>query len=691
MNNPFFKPFETPFKTVPFDAIRISDYEPAFQQAFKEQDIEIQNIKDNSEAPTFENTIVALERSGSLLDTVSTVFFNLLSAETNDEMDALAQKISPKLSEHQNNINLDAKLFGRIKSVYEHYRNGTEAGQMLDKEQQMLLQETYNAFVRTGANLNDKDKEEYRKISARLSLLTLQFEQNHLHDLNGFQLHITDEADLKGLPESAVSAAADEAKKRKLNGWIFTLQAPSYVPFMTYADSRELRKTLWMAYNTLCTHGDDKDNKEIVREIVNLRLRKAQLLGFSSHAEYVLQHRMAETVDNVNNMLSQLIDAYLPTARKEVEAIRETAQKANGEDFELEPWDFSYYANKRKEECFDFNPEQLRPYLELSQVKKGVFGLATRLYGITFKRNENIPVYNPDVEAYEVHDKDGAFLAVMYCDFHPRTSKKSGAWMTSYKEQWKESIPGQDGLKNSRPHVSITMNLTKPTSNTPSLLTLGEVETFLHEFGHSLHGIFANTTYKSLSGTNVLWDFVELPSQFMENYSTEKEFLHSFARHYTTGAPLPDELIDKVVASRNYNAAYACMRQVSFGLLDMAYYSRTAPLEDPIETFEHEAWKRAQLLPQIDGTCMSVQFSHIMSGGYSAGYYSYKWAEILDADAFEKFKEEGIFNQKTAQNFRDNILSRGGTERPMDLYVRFRGQKPTVRALLQRDGINQPD
>ena len=511
----------------------------------------------------------------------------------------------------------------------------------------------------------------------------MQFSQNKLKDLNAFTLHITDEAELEGLPESAVEAAKEEAKSRNLEGWVFTLQAPSYGPFLTYSAKRELRKQMYMAYNTICTHDNENNNLDIVKQIVNHHREIAQLLGYKTYADYTLVKRMAQNSETVYNLLNQLLEAYKPTAKKEVEEVRKMAKEMTGdEQFELQPWDFGYYSNKLKERDYNINSEMLRPYFELSKVKKGVFGLATKLYGISFKLNKDIPVYHPDVEAYEVFDKDGKYLAVLYCDFHPRKSKKSGAWMTSYKEQWID----KNGV-NSRPHVSVTMNLTKPTAEKPSLLTLGEVETFLHEFGHSLHGMFANTKYKSLSGTNVYWDFVELPSQFMENYAVEKDFLNTFAFHYQTGEPLLDELIQRIVKSRNFNVAYACLRQLSFGLLDMAYYTKETAFDDDVKEFEKSAWKETQLLPQVPEACMSVQFSHIMAGGYSAGYYSYKWAEVLDADAFSLFKQNGIFDSATAQRFRENVLSKGGTEPPMDLYIRFRGQKPSIDALLRRNGI----
>ena len=546
----------------------------------------------------------------------------------------------------------------------------------------MLLKNTYEGFVRNGANLDEAQKEDYRKATTELSKLTLQFSQNKLAEINAFMLHITDEKDLDGLQPTAIEAAQLCAKEKGLDGWVFTLNAPSYSPFMTYSSRRELRKKMYMAYNTICTHNDQYDNKEICRRIINLRLHIANLLGFETYADYKLVNRMAENKDNVNRMLSQLIEAYMPTAKKEVAEVEKIAKEMEGDDFQMMPWDFGYYANKLLERDYNINSELMRPYLELSKVKEGVFGLATRLYGITFKPNKDIPVYHPDVDAFEVFDADGQFLAVLYCDFHPREGKRAGAWMTNYKEQWIE-----DSGENSRPQVSVVMNLTKPTDTKPALLTLGEVETFLHEFGHSLHGMFANTRHKSLSGTNVYWDFVELPSQFMENYAMEREFLNTFAFHYQTGEPVPDELITRLQRSRNFNVAYACMRQVSFGLLDMAYYEISQPLSEDIMTIERQAFDKVRLLPEVEGCCMTVQFSHIMAGGYAAGYYSYKWAEILDADAFSLFKQRGIFDRRTAQSFRDHVLSKGGTEHPMTLYKRFRGQEPTLKALLERNGI----
>ena len=685
-NNPFLAKYNTPYETVPFDEIEITDYEPAILQGMEEENKEIEEIVNNEEEPTFENTIEAIEKSGATLARVTEVFFNLLNAETTDEMDALAQKFSPMLSEHSNNISLNERLFKKVEHVYNYYNhvNPDAKEKELNQEQQTILENCYEGFIRNGAKLNAEEKERFKKLSAELGVLALQFSQNKLKDTNDFELHITDEEELEGLPDSLIDEAHEIAKEKGVEGWIITLHAPVYQPFMTYSAKRDLRKQLYMAYNTMCTHDNENNNMDIVRSIVNKHRELAQLLGYRNYAEFVLKRRMAQNTENVYALLHQLTEAYKPTANEEIEKVKSLAKEMNGTDFELMPWDFSYYSNKLKEKEYSINSEMLRPYLELGNVKKGVFGLATRLYGITFTRNPHIQVYHKDVEAYEVHDKDNRFLAVLYCDFHPRSSKKSGAWMTSFKEQWKE----KDGL-DSRPHVSVTMNLTKPTEKNPSLLTLSEVETFLHEFGHALHGIFADTTYRTISGTNVYWDFVELPSQFMENYSTEKEFLNTFAFHYKTQEPIPEELIDRIIKSRNFNVAYSCLRQVSFGLLDMAYYTKEEELNEDIMSFEKEAWKETQLLPAVDGACMSVQFSHIMAGGYSAGYYSYKWAEVLDADAFSLFKQHGVFDKATAQSFRDNILSRGGTEHPMSLYKKFRGKEATIDALLERNGIKK--
>ena len=675
--NPLLESFNTPQQTAPFHLIQSVHYEPAIREGIKRQNEEIESIIQNPEAPTFYNTILPLEKSGEILERTSTIFGNLLSAETNDELQELAKTLIPMMNEHTNNIHLNEKLFLRIKEVYNQPKND------LTPEQIKLTEDTYDGFARSGANLQGKEKEQYRELSKELSLLTLQFSENNLKETNNYLLNITDKKLLTGLPETVLEAAAETAQEKGQKGWTFTLHTPSYSPFMTYADNRDLRQKLYMAYNTKCTHKNAYNNEEIVKKIVNIRLAIANLLGYKDQASYKLERRMAQNSQAVYQLLNQLLEAYTPTAQKEYQKVEKLAQQIEGTDFTLMPWDWSYYSNKLKELTYHIDDEKLRPYFELEQVKKGIFGLATRLYGITFRKNTQIPIYHPDVDAYEVFDKDGSFLAVLYTDFHPREGKRSGAWMTSYKGQW------MDEKGNSRPHVSIVMNFTKPTQDKPALLTFSEVETFLHEFGHSLHGMFANTTYESLSGTNVYWDFVELPSQFMENFATEKDFLHTFARHYQTGEIIPDELVQRIVNASNFNAAYACLRQVSFGLLDMAWYTRTTPFEGNVETYEKEAWKKAQLLPNVPGTCMSTQFSHIFSGGYAAGYYSYKWAEVLDADAFSLFKQQGIFNPQVARSFRENILSKGGTEHPMTLYKRFRGAEPTIDALLIKNGIKQ--
>ena len=704
--NPFFEPYNTPHDTAPFDRIRLEDFEEAFMEGIRRDDEQIAKIVNNPAKPTFDNTIVSVDDEEDnyydLLSRTSTVFFNLLSAETNDEMDALAQKMSPILTQHANDIRLNEKLFERIKYVHRHHRK-------LTAEEKMLLDNCYDGFVRSGALLDAEGKARLRQLTEEASMLGLQFSQNLLKEQKAFTLHITDEAQLDGLPETAREAAAEEAKQQGKDGWVFTLDSPSYSPFMTYSTQRELRRQMYMAYNTKCIHDNTENNLEICKRLINLRREIAQLLGYKTYADYVLKHRMAGNVRGVYKLLNNLIDAYKPTAVKEREELKKSltpspSRKEGGvdtskagktsEDESLQPWDVPFYSHKLQMKKYNIDAEMLRPYFQLDKVISGVFGLANKLYGISFKENKDIPVYHPDVKAYEVFDKDGSYLAVFYADFHPRKGKQGGAWMTEYQGQWMEREDmkkpfGPDNCKNVRPHVSVVMNLTKPTDGKPALLTLGEVETFLHEFGHSLHGMFANTRFESLSGTNVWWDFVELPSQFMENFAIEKGFLRTFAFHYETGEPLPDELINRIVRSRNFMAATACLRQVSFGLLDMAYYTKKDEFTDDIIAFEKHAWQKAIIGKQRTDTCMTVQFSHIMAGGYAAGYYSYKWAEVLDADAFAVFKREGIFNPATAQRFRDCILSKGGTENPMTLYKRFKGGEPTIDALLKRNGIKR--
>ena len=680
MSNPFFEPYNTPHDTVPFDRIKLEHFEEAFMEGIRRENEQIDRIVNNPDRPTFDNTIVVDEDDKpegyyDLLSRVSTVFFNLLSAETNDEMDALAQKMQPILTQHANDIRLNKRLFEKIKYVHHHHR-------YLTKEEQRLLQVEFDGFTRSGALLNDEDKEKLRKLSEEASMLSLQFSQNLLKENKDFQLHLTDRKDLAGLPDTAIEAAAQTAREAGKEGWVFTLDFPSYSPFMSYSDRRELRKQMYMVKNTICTHHNDANNIDICKRLINLRREIAQLLGFRSYADYVMKHRMAGNARNVYRLLDDLVIAYKPVAVKEREAVEKMAKQMEGSRFVMMPWDMGYYSHKLKLKKYNIDAEMLRPYFELDKVISGVFGLANKLYGITFKENKDIPVYHPDVKAYEVFDRDGSYLAVFYADFHPRKGKQSGAWMTEYQGQWitKKGV-------NVRPHVSVVMNLSKPTDDKPALLTLGEVETFLHEFGHSLHGMFANTRFESLSGTNVWWDFVELPSQFMENYAVEKDFLSTFAFHYQTGELIPDELIKRIVKSRNFLTGCNCLRQVSFGLLDMAYYTLTEPFDEDLIRFEQQAWQKAIISQQLPYCCMTVQFSHIMAGGYAAGYYSYKWAEVLDADAFSVFQRKGIFNQQTAQRFRDTILSKGGTEHPMTLYKKFRGAEPSIKALLKRNGI----
>lgn len=681
-NNPFFNDYSTPHNTVPFHLIKLEHYEEAFMEGMKREKEELDKIINNEEEPTFDNTIIYKDETKGehyydLLGRASTVFSCMLGAETNDDLDALAQKMSPLLTQHANDMQLNEKLFKRIKHVYEHHRE-------LTPEEATLLQKVYDGFVRSGALLNEEGKEQFRRLSEEASLLSLQFSQNLLKENKAFELHLTNEEDLDGLPESARQMAAHTAQEQNKEGWIFTLDFPSYSPFLTYSTKRELREKLYMAKNTEGIHDNPENNLAICTRLINIRRELAQLLGHDTYADYVLEHRMASSVKNVYKLFNDLISAYKPQAIKELKEVEQLAKEMEGDTFEMQPWDFGYYSHKLQLQKYNIDSEMLRPYFELSKVIEGVFGLANRLYGISFKENNEIPVYHQDVKAYDVFDADGSYLAVFYADFHPRKGKQGGAWMTEFQGQW-INRKGQ----NIRPHVSVVMNFTKPTPQKPALLTLGEVETFLHEFGHSLHGMFANTRFGSLSGTNVWWDFVELPSQFMENYATEKEFLRTFAYHFESGEPIPDELIDRIIKSKNYLSAYGCLRQVSLGLLDMAYYTQKDEFKEDIITFEKDAWKDAIITKQLPNTCMTTQFSHIISGGYAAGYYSYKWAEVLDADAFSLFKKNGIFDKNTALSFRENILSKGGTEHPMTLYKRFRGQEPTIDALLERNGIKK--
>lgn len=661
--------FNTLYNAYPFQDISNADIEEAINCGIADEKKSIEAICACNYQPTFENTILPFESSGEILSRATTLLYNLLSANRNGELEDIAEKVTPILTAHQSEIYQNEELFARVDYVKQNEK-------MVSSEDQMLLDKIHDAFVNSGIALSKEKRQRFNQIKEELAQLKLQFSKNLVNETKDFHLLITDESDISGLPEINVQQAAEKARDNDSTGWWFDLYAPSYIPFMSYIKNRNLRKEMYMAYNTRCSKAKN-NNAEICKNIINLKCELAQILGYKSYAEYVLKNRMAERVENVDNFLDNLKKSYLPFAQKEVQEIADFASSYEGCSVDLQPWDFAYYAQKLKQKKFDFDPDQVRPYLELSNVINGIFGLATRLYGISFKRNDNIQVYHKDVVAYEVYDKDGTFLALLYTDFFPRASKQGGAWMTSYLEQ----------KEGRRPHVSIVMNFTPPTHDKPSLLTLDEVETFLHEFGHALHGIFANTKYASLSGTNVYWDFVELPSQIMENYLYDKEFLCTFARHYQSQELIPQELLDNILLSRNFNVAYACIRQLSFGLLDMSYYSTTTRFDADLNTHERAVWQDIQLLPFVDGTCMTTQFSHIMDGGYSAGYYSYKWAEVLDADAFSVFKAKGVFNQDVAESFRTNILEKGGTQHPMLLYKKFRQAEPSIDALLKRNGL----
>ncbi len=674
-NNPLLGDFKSPHNAAPFDKIENKHFLPAFKKSIEEGEAEVKAVIENEAKPTFGNMLVELEKSGRLLSRTAGIFFNLLSSETNDDLQKIAQEVSPMLTKFQNDITLNPVLFEKIKVVY------NEKSQLdLTVEQQTLLENTYVDFVREGANLAEGQKEIFREISTELSKLTLTFGENVLKETNSYELHISDKSKLAGLPEGVLEAAAEKAKSKGKKGWIFDITIPGYLPFMKYADNRELRKEMYLAYSSKSFKGNEFDNQKNVKRIVELRLAQANLLGYKNYADYILERQMAMNPENVYKLLCDLYEASFNVAKLEKAEVQIFA-KESGFDDEIMPWDWSYYSEKLKIEKFDLNDEMLKPYFELSNVVEGVFGLSTELYGITFKPNSDIPVYNEDVTAYEVFDADGKFLSLLYTDFHPRKGKQGGAWMNDFKSQWKENDV------DSRPHVTIVMNFTCPTETKPALLTFSEVETFLHEFGHSLHGMLANSTYSSLSGTNVYRDFVELPSQIMENWAVEKDFLDHFAVHYKTGEKIPAELVQKIVDSQNYLAGYLSVRQLSFGYLDMAWHTLEKPFEGDIKDFEENAWKKTQIFPSIKESCMSTQFGHLFAGGYAAGYYGYKWAEVLDADAYSVFKEKGLFNKEIAASFRKNILEKGGTEHPMVLYKRFRGQEPSVDALLKRSGL----
>jgi len=674
MSNPLLAAWDTPHETPPFSEIKLENYEPAFDAAIACSRAEVEAIVKNPKKPTFGNTIVALERQGELLNRISGLFFNLLEADSSDEMQEIAQRVQPKLTELSNDISLDPELFARVKYVYEHPGR-------LKKEDKKLLEDTYKGFARSGAALSDADKELYRQYSSELSALTLQFGQNALAATNAFTLNITDPKVVAELPAFVKEGMAAEAKARGEKGWTVTLQYPSYLPFMTYSSNRALKEKLWRASGSKAL-GGQFDNTEIVKKIVNTRLKIANLLGYKCYADYVLENRMAENTKTVNDFLAELLAATKTYADADYRMVADYAASL-GFKGELMPWDWAYYTEKCKDEKYALNDELVKPYLKLENVKKGVFMLANKLYGLNFTPNEKIAVYHPDVTAYDVTDADGRFMAVLYLDFFPRASKRSGAWMTEFR-----GTKIEDGVET-RPLVSLVMNFTKPTETTPSLLTFDEMETFLHEFGHALHGMLGEGRYESLTGTSVYRDFVELPSQIMENWATEKEFLDLWAVHYETGEPIPAEIVDRIVAAQNYLAAYANVRQLSFGMTDMAWHTLTEPFEGDVEQFEVASMAPTQVMPVIAGTAMAPSFGHIFSGGYAAGYYGYKWAEVLEADAFSLFKEKGIFSREVASSFRDNILSKGGTEHPMKLYEKFRGHKPETKALIEKMGLGK--
>jgi len=674
MSNPLLLPFNTPFLTAPFSLIKNKHFKPAFVKGIALARQEIDAIANNADDPTFKNTIEYLDFSGQILDRISSIFFNLNAAETCDEIQKIAQEVSPMLTEFSNDITLNEYLFKRVKLVYDA-KNKLQ----LTTEQDTLLTKKYKSFVRNGANLNDKNKTELRKIDAELSKLKLKFGENVLAETNAYELHLTHKKDIKGLPESAIEAAEMEAKEKNKDGWVFTLDYPSYIPFVTYAENRELRKTISLAAGAKSFQNNEFDNQQNVLNIVKLRHQRANLLGYKTHAHFVLEERMAEKPETVNAFLEDLLPKAKPAAEKELNQLAALAKKDGIE--QLEKWDSAYYSEKLKKQLFDFDEEQLKPYFKLENVIDGVFNISNKLFDLVFKEINTIDKYHQDVKTYEVSDTSGNYIAILYADFFPRKGKRNGAWMTSFKGQW---ITGSD---NSRPHISIVCNFTKPTATKPSLLTFNEVTTLFHEFGHALHGMLANTTYPSLSGTNVFWDFVELPSQLLENWCYEKEALNLFAKHFETNEVIPMNFIEKIKKSSNFLEGMQTLRQLSFGMLDMEWHAKNPSEITNVKTFEYEAFKNTQLFPDVKENCMSTSFSHIFQGGYSSGYYSYKWAEVLDADAFELFLENGIFNKEIATKLKSNILEKGGTEKPMKLYENFRGKKPTNTALLKRAGL----
>jgi peptidyl-dipeptidase Dcp len=675
--NPFLVEWNTPFDVPPFDVIEIEDYVPAYMEGMKVHDEEIAAIVANPDPASFMNTFVALDQSGELLTRVDNIFGNLNSANTNPEMQKIAKEMSPLLSAHYDNIRLNEALFAKMKTVYD---KKDELG--LTTEDEMLLTKTYNRFVRGGANLPEDQKERFREINSKLSLLSIQFRENQLAETNSFELVVTDENDLAGLPQTVIEAAAETAKEKGLaDGWVFTLHKPSLIPFITYSDRRDLRKTLFEGYINLGSNGNEFDNREILNEMVNLRLERAKMLGFNNHAEYVLAENMAKTPDKVYDLIGDLMAAALPVAQEEAKTLQSMID-ADGGDFKLEPWDWWYYAEKLKKQNYDFDDEALRPYFKLENVKQGVFDVSTALYGLQFVERKDIPVYHPDAVAYEVQAEDGSTIGVLYMDFFPRESKRSGAWMTSFRKQSRK-----DG-ENIVPQIQVVCNFSKPTADKPALLSFDEASTLFHEFGHALHGLLSDCNYITLSGASVPRDFVELPSQIMENWASHPEVLTTYATHYETGEPIPVELLEKMEKAQHFNQGFTVVEFMSAALLDMDWHTITEKNEMDVMDFENASLEKMGMIPEIVVRYRSPYFAHIFAGGYSAGYYSYAWAEVLDADAFEAFKENGIFDQATANSFRENVLSKGGTNDPMKLYVQFRGQEPTTDAMLKRKGLN---
>lgn len=671
-DNPLLEPWNTPYQTPPFSQIRNEHYDPAMRAAIKEAETNINNIVKQKDAATFDNTIVALQTASQSLDRISAVLFNLNECNTDSAMQQIVIELTPELTRHMNSVSMNEQLFVRVKSVYDQREKLN-----LTTEQRTLLEETYKSFVRNGVNLLGKDKKTFAKNSERLAELSQKMNQNVLADNNNFILHITKKRDLNGLPENAIVAARQEAAERNMEGWVFTLASPSYVPFITYADNRDLREKIWRAYNSRGNRGDESDNNEIIREITKLRYEQARLLGYTNYSEYVLSNSMCQSPAQLSKFFDQLLDASMPYAIQDLKDVSNYASR-NGAKLPLQRWDFSYWSEKMKQEKYDFDEELLRPYFQLENVRQGIFELYGRLYGLTFREAHDIDVYHPDVKVYKVFDGD-RFMAVLYLDMHPRASKRSGAWMTGFRDQ--SNIDGNEV----RPLIQVVCNFSKPVEGKPALLSFSEVETFMHEFGHAIHGMLSDCTYPSISGTNVKRDFVELPSQVMENWCYEPEFLNTFAHHYQTGAPIPMDYIRKIQSAEKYLAGWLCLRQLSLGLVDFSFHIITEPIEGPIENFERLHMK--ELLPAVPGTNTSTAFTHIFAGGYASGYYGYKWAEVLDADVFAKFKKDGIFNKTTAKSFRDEILCKGGTEHPTVLFRNFMGRDPKINALLERCGF----